>query len=160
MAQSLIINALIEKRAEIAGAIAVLERQISQRRADLAHVDATLRMFDPDVQVRAIRAKFPAKPRSSLFGNGEISQRCREAIRDAGGEPISAEAIAVRAMTEKGLDPEDRGCGPISSGGMSGRCPGCSGMARCGGWGVGWARGGVAGVHHLRKRGNVRGRTI
>jgi hypothetical protein len=65
-------------------------------------------MFDPDVQVRAIRAKVPAKPRSGLFGNGEISQRCREAIRDAGGEPISAEAIALRALAEKGLDPEDR----------------------------------------------------
>jgi len=65
-------------------------------------------MFDPAVRVQAIRAKFPAKPRSSLFANGEISRRCREAVRDAGGEPVSAETIAVRAMTEKGLDPADR----------------------------------------------------
>jgi hypothetical protein len=37
---------------------------------------------------------------------GEITRRCREALRDADG-PISAEDIARKAMTDKGLDPED-----------------------------------------------------
>ena len=42
MAQSLIIHALTEKRAEISGRIADLEERIRQARADLAHIDATL----------------------------------------------------------------------------------------------------------------------
>jgi hypothetical protein len=87
MAQSIIIHALVEKRAEVSGIIADLEEQTRQARADLAHIDATLRLFDPEIQVAAIRAKQPAKSRNGAFANGEISKRCREAIRRAGGDP-------------------------------------------------------------------------
>ena len=107
MAQSIVIHALTAKRAEVSGIIADLEERIRQSRADLAHIDATLRLFDPEIKVSAIRAKQPAKERSGLFANGEISKRCREAIRRADGESVAAEDIVRQAMTDKGLDPED-----------------------------------------------------
>ncbi len=47
MAQSPVIYALIEKRGEVSGRIAELEELTRQARADLAHIDATLLMFDP-----------------------------------------------------------------------------------------------------------------
>jgi hypothetical protein len=83
------------------------EEFIRQARANRAHVDATLVLFDPDMTPAAIRAKAPVKGRSGYFANGEISKRCREAIRLAGGEPVAAESIVRQAMTDKGLDPED-----------------------------------------------------
>ena len=50
MAQSIIVHALTEKRAEVSGQIAALEGRIRQFRADLAHIDATLLLFDPDAK--------------------------------------------------------------------------------------------------------------
>jgi hypothetical protein len=107
MAQSIIIGALIEKRSEVSGIIAELEERTRQSRANLAHIDATLRLFDPEIKVATIRGKKPPT-KSSLFANGEISKRCREAIRRAGGDPVAAEDIVRQAMTDKGLDTGDR----------------------------------------------------
>ena len=61
MAQSLVISALIEKRAEASGRIRDLEERTNQARADLAHVDATLLLFDPEAKPATIRARLPAK---------------------------------------------------------------------------------------------------
>ena len=86
MAQSPVIYALVEKRAEIGGTIADLEERTRQARANLAHLDATLRMFDPDAKPQSIKGKRPAKGRG-VFANGEISRRIRGALRDA-REPV------------------------------------------------------------------------
>jgi hypothetical protein len=83
MAQSPIVYVLAEKRAEIAGLIIDLDRRTRQARADLVHVDATLHLFDPGIRPRSIKAERPASQRLGYLQPGEISQRCREAIRDA-----------------------------------------------------------------------------
>ncbi len=106
MAQSIIVGALVERASEIRGHIAVLEGHIAKHRADLAHVEATARMFDPSYDGKRLRPKRPAPPRSTYFAMGEISERCRNALREA-TMPISAEEIAVRAMQDKGLDLTD-----------------------------------------------------
>ena len=59
------------------------------------------------MNIAAIRSKLPAKMRSGLFANGEISRRIREALRDA-TEPVAARAIVASAMTDKGLSPDDK----------------------------------------------------
>jgi hypothetical protein len=106
MAQSIVVHALIEKRSEVSGIIADLEERARQSKADLAHIDATLRLFDPDVYLASIKAKKP-RNQSGLFANGEISRRCHEAIRRSAGTPVAAEEIVRLAMTDKGLDPDD-----------------------------------------------------
>ena len=107
MTESIVVKALLDKDAEIRGQIAVLEGQMAKHRAELAHVQATLRLFDPAQDVKRIRPKAAAAPRSTYFVMGEITRRCHDALREAGG-PISAEDIAVKAMRDKGLDPADR----------------------------------------------------
>jgi hypothetical protein len=67
---------------------------------------ATLRMFDPS-SAQPIKAKHPARPRATFFAAGEISKRCRDALREA-AEPVSAYEIGVRAMDDKGLDVSDQ----------------------------------------------------
>ncbi len=104
MAQSPIIHALIEKRSELSGAILELEQRSKQARADLLHIDATLRLFDPDIRPQAIRTKHPTPQRLSYFEAGEMSRTCREVIRDAEGEPVSTEQIVSHVMGAKGLD--------------------------------------------------------
>ena len=107
MSHSFIISGLIAKRAELSGLITDLEERTHQARADMAHIDATLKLFDPDSVPENIRPKAPAAARSGFFANGEISRRCREAVRRADGKQISAEEIVRWTMAEKGLDPED-----------------------------------------------------
>ena|ERR1700678_1000808 len=107
MAQSPVINALIQKRAEVGGIVADLEARTRQARADLLHIDATLALFDPTARPHEIRNKKPTPKGSGLFAIGEISERIRTALREAEA-PIVAETIVRRAMTEKGLDPEEK----------------------------------------------------
>ncbi len=47
---ALIISTLRDKRLEVADAIERLERQVDQHRADLAHLEATMQLFDPNVE--------------------------------------------------------------------------------------------------------------
>src|ERR1035441_5121762 len=57
MAEPLVIGLLSSKRAEIAGVIADLERQVAEQRAALLHLDATIRLFDPGARPETIRPK-------------------------------------------------------------------------------------------------------
>lgn len=107
MGQSFVISGLIEKRRELAGVLADLEQRATQCRADLVHIDATLRMFAPEFGPDSTKPKRVLPRRSLYFQMGEVATRCRDELRKAGGEPTSAEAIAVAAMTDKGLDVDD-----------------------------------------------------
>ena len=59
MAEPHVIGALRNKRAELAGILRQLEQQLVQQRANLAHLDATMRLFDPDIRPKDIRPKQP-----------------------------------------------------------------------------------------------------
>jgi hypothetical protein len=59
------LNALIRKRAELAGEVERHEATARQLRIDLAGLDATIRLFDPDtdpsrIKPRAFRPERPA----------------------------------------------------------------------------------------------------
>ena len=48
MAELHVIGALREKRSELGGVMKQLEQRLEQNRTALAHLDATIRLFDPD----------------------------------------------------------------------------------------------------------------
>ena len=50
---------LVDKRAEIAGRIAHTRATLRQLIIDLDHVDAAIRIFDPNYDVEGIRQKLP-----------------------------------------------------------------------------------------------------
>jgi hypothetical protein len=100
------VNALRNKRAELAGLIAMHEREIDQLRSALIHLDATLLLFDPgtDPEDIAPRKRNPRRPH--YFGPGEQSRRVLEAVRDHGS--VSARELALAAMADKGFPETDR----------------------------------------------------
>ncbi|NYZ17995.1 hypothetical protein HL658_36115 [Azospirillum sp. RWY-5-1] len=108
MGEPHVVSALREKRAEISGVIVELERRIALHRAGLVHLDATLRLFIPDLEPESIPPKKPPAARSHYFATGELARRCLDALRVAEGRVVAAEEIAVAALRDKGLDPEDR----------------------------------------------------
>ncbi|HEY8161914.1 MAG TPA: hypothetical protein VIF34_06555 [Methylocystis sp.] len=61
-----IISTLRDKRLEVADAIERLERQVDQHRADLAHLEATMRLFDPNVEPETLQP-IPPRRRNDWF---------------------------------------------------------------------------------------------
>jgi hypothetical protein len=106
MAETHVVSALVDKRAEIAGQIARCEQQLGQFRADLTHVDATIRLFAPDLQVSTIPAKVIRRS-DGWFESGEVKRRVLDTLRRA-ARPMRAPDVVRTVMTEKGLDPADR----------------------------------------------------
>src|SRR5215218_3489076 len=82
MAESHVIAALKDKRAELSGGIADLEKRIGQHRADLLHVDAVLRLFAPEFEPAAIPPKAVRQP-SGWFRPGELARMVLEVLRTA-----------------------------------------------------------------------------
>ena len=104
--QPVAVNALCNKRAEITGLIAMHEREVDRLRAELVHVDATMRLFDPGTDPAAIEPlrRFPR--RIKYFARGEVTKRVYDALRDA--PEIRAQELADQAMRDKGMPETDR----------------------------------------------------
>src|SRR5436309_1186473 len=85
--------ALRDKRADIAGRITALKKQIAKHKAELAKLDGVIALFDPAYQVGDIPAK-RAKQRSNLFAHGELGRLILDVLRKA-GEPLPTAAIVA-----------------------------------------------------------------
>src|SRR3954463_2657737 len=94
MAEPFMVGGLKEKRAELSGIIANLEKRINQHRADLVHVDAVLRLFAPDITPETIAPKAPRR-RNEWFPPGELSRMVLDVLRLA-PTPLSIRDITVQ----------------------------------------------------------------
>jgi hypothetical protein len=72
MAESHVVTALVTKRAEMAGLIEHHQKEMGRLAADLAHLDATLKLFSPEIDLRTIRAK-EYRTRNRFFRPGNAS---------------------------------------------------------------------------------------
>jgi hypothetical protein len=105
MAQLHVIGALSNKRAELAGIVRQLEQQLMRQRTNLAHLDATMRLFDPDIQPKQIRPKQP-RARSVWFRPGECLRLIYDELR-AAAQPITTRELAERIMRVKAMPARD-----------------------------------------------------
>lgn len=104
MADLHVVSALKGKRGELAGLIDGLQDQLRQAMIDLDHIDASLRMFDPDIELDEIKPK-PLPPRHHAF-KGQVARAILAMLRKDG--PMDARAITIRLMAERELNPNDR----------------------------------------------------
>ena len=105
MAEMHVIGALRNKRAELAGMLRQLEQQLIQQRANLAHVDATMRLFDPDVRPKDIRPK-QLRERNAWFHQGECLRLIYDELREA-TQPATTRELAERIMRVKAIPAAD-----------------------------------------------------
>ena len=103
---SVAINGLKRKRAEIAGIVADHERKARHWKAALAHVDATLRLFSSEIDPQAIPGKRPYR-QSRYFSGSELARFCMDQLRLA-AEPIPAAAIYEAAVKAHGIPADAR----------------------------------------------------
>ena len=105
MAEPHVIGALRNKRAELAGAVSQLERQLSRQQADLTHLDATLRLFDPTIRLTEIRPR-RRYVRNPWFRQGECLRLIYDALREA-GQSVTTRELAERIMQIKAIPAAD-----------------------------------------------------
>lgn len=104
MADEHTLSGLIRKRAEIAGRVEHMQDQLRQLVIDLDNVDATIRLFDPDIDLAEIKPK-PLPPRHHAY-RGELSRIILTTLRNA-KKPLTTREIAQRVMAERGMNTAD-----------------------------------------------------
>jgi hypothetical protein len=105
MAEPHVVAAFKDKRAELSGSIADLEKRIGQHRADLLHVDAVLRLFVPEFEPATIPPRAVRRP-NSWFKPGELARLVLEVLRTAPAA-LTVREITAQIMERRELDPQD-----------------------------------------------------
>lgn len=82
MGQSLVLSGLVAKRAEMAGEVAHHRQALQRLGAELGHLDATIRLFDPNYDLRSVRPRKRGQL-TQWFGPGECQRLVLETLRDA-----------------------------------------------------------------------------
>jgi hypothetical protein len=103
MGEPIVIHALRRKRDRIEASIAAYERKIKEAQADLAHVTASLRLFE----LSGDPSDFPAYiDLNRILRRGETTRICMTALQAEG--PLDTRQLTQRVMAAKGLNGEDR----------------------------------------------------
>ncbi|HEX8168896.1 MAG TPA: hypothetical protein VF601_24295 [Beijerinckiaceae bacterium] len=102
MAEIRTVTTLRSKRDEITAAIANYERRLAQARADLAHVNACITIFEASGETGTMPAYVDVH---RILKRGEAVTICKEALRDG---PLTTRQLAIRVMQAKGLDAGDK----------------------------------------------------
>jgi hypothetical protein len=105
MVEPHVISALRRKRAEISGHIHDLEKRVARQRANLANLDATIKLFAPGTNPDDIPPK-RAYRRTRYFARNELSRLTQAALRTASG-PLTSAEIAAAVMHARGMPSDD-----------------------------------------------------
>jgi hypothetical protein len=104
MAESHVVTALVTKRAEMAGLIVHHQKEAGRLAADLAHLDATLKLFSPEIDLGTIRAR-EYRTRNRFFRQGECQRMVLDIFREAQGGALSSRQIGEALAARRGLEP-------------------------------------------------------
>lgn len=99
---TIVINALVAKRAELAGELAAAEKRIARLRANLDSLDGAIRVFDPSINVARI-SPIVRRKTTPLLPQGQGARIILDTLRRA-GEPLSPRQIAESIASVRGLD--------------------------------------------------------
>ena len=100
MAERHVIGALRNKRAELAGTPRQLEQQLMQQRANLAHLDAAMRLFDPNIRPRDIRPR-QRRARNAWFRPKECLRLIYDELREA-PQPVTEKSPRPALRRQRG----------------------------------------------------------
>ncbi len=102
MGEPLSISILRKKRDQVRTMVAAYEAKLKEAQVDLAHINATLRLFEAAGEP----SDFPAYvDLNRVFRRGETTRICLEALRNEG--PLDTREIGLRVLRAKGIDETD-----------------------------------------------------
>ena len=105
MADLNVISALNRKYARLTGELRQLERRADKLRKDIAHIEATIRLFRSDWQKEAIAPVRSNKP--SRWGRRGHGLRLALDVLRKADRPMSAREITIEALASCGIDLPD-----------------------------------------------------
>lgn len=107
MAESHIVSGLVAKHSELAGIIQFHQTEIERVVADLKHLDATLKLFAPEMDMRSLGTK---RVRKACVGGGFKRFKSKEShtlvldqLRVA-TEPLTTAMICTAIMADRGIE--------------------------------------------------------
>ncbi len=104
MAETHVISALTNKRAEVSGEIKHYEKLLKQSKQNLQAIDQTIHIFDETYDLRTIKAKRVSKER--YFKTGEAKVLILDMLRTA-TELLSTSDVSRKIALDKGIDREE-----------------------------------------------------
>jgi hypothetical protein len=105
MTDTHVVSALKTKRIQVASQIEALQGQLRQATIDLDHVEAALRLFDPEVDLAALS---PRKVAPILYDTkGDTGRIILETLRTS-MRPLSTAQVNEAVMKARALDTNDR----------------------------------------------------
>ena len=102
MAEIRTVTTLTHKRHQIESAIENYKQRLDQARADLAHVNAVITLFEVNDDAEMVR---PYTDIHRLYKRGEMIALCKEALAQG---PMTTRELAIHIMKHKGLDDGDK----------------------------------------------------
>lgn len=99
-----VLSGLKAKRAELAGKIEMMQREMRILVATIGHIDATIRTFDPTVDLEDILPKLP--PRFQAF-KGEVSRIVLDTLREA-RTPLPVFDITLTVAAGRAISTDDK----------------------------------------------------
>ena len=102
MAETHVVSGLAAKRSELTGLILDYQKKIDQMRVAVGHLDASIKLFSPDYDLRSVRAK-ATRQRYQYFRPGECQRLVLETFRDADGNMLSSRQIGEALVQRKEL---------------------------------------------------------
>lgn len=103
---TLTLHGLLRKRGELTAQVEVHRAQLGELLAALDHIDATIRVFKPDIDLVDLPER-PAPPPNAAF-RGEVQRFLLHTIRCAGGEALTTFQLTEAVMQSRRLNTADR----------------------------------------------------
>jgi len=103
MSEPIAVLALRRKRDQISGTIAHYERLLREAEHDLAHVNASLRLFEATGEAADLP---PYVDLNRVLRRGETTKICMDALAAEG--PLDTRQLALRLIRAKGLSESDK----------------------------------------------------
>lgn len=104
MAETHVLSGLLAKRSELAGQIDHHQMTLRNLIIQLDSLDATIRLFKPDIDLDVIKAK-PLPPRNAAF-QGEVTRAVLDKLRRM-QRPMTTRELAIAVIEARGLDNAD-----------------------------------------------------
>lgn len=106
MAESHVVSGLVAKRSELSGLLAHHQEVIRQLFISIGNLDGTIKLFDPDYDLRTIKSKAPRQA-NYWFDHGETPRMILDALRIADGQ-LNTRQIAEQLLAKVGKQPENQ----------------------------------------------------
>ncbi|MDD2661638.1 MAG: hypothetical protein PHY54_18460 [Methylococcales bacterium] len=102
MAESHVVSGLVAKRSKLAGLVQHYQTEISRITGDLSHIDATIKLFAPEFDLRTVRTK-EHRERNQYFKLGECQRMTLDILREA-DSALTSRQIAADMLRRKALE--------------------------------------------------------